>query len=107
MFLVGGRFDDPESARAALRQLQDSVAHAPGDLGLRPLGSVRYEHPARGLIVAGRFADGDVERVVDILERHGGTIVFRREEWRDPSPGGTTAGRNRSARCGQVSGGEP
>jgi hypothetical protein len=103
MYLVGGRFEDLEGARAALRQLQDTVAHAPGDLGLRPLGSVRYEHPARGLVVAGRFAEDDVARVVEILEHHGGTIVFRRAEWREPGSGGGRTGRA-CARCSQIRG---
>lgn len=102
MFLVGSRFEDFESAQAALRQVQDSVAHAPGDLGLRPLGSVRYEHPARGAIVAGRFASEDVGRVVEILERHGGTIVFRRAEWREPGSAGARSGRGGRARGGQI-----
>ena len=99
MYLVGARFSRLARARAALEELRERIAVAPGDLGLRPLGSVRYEQPARGVVVAGRFVASDVDAVVAILERHGGEIVFRRADWRLPArrfPSRTGGG---TARC--------
>ena len=98
MYLVGARFNRLVAAHAALEELRARIAVAPGDLGLRPLGSVRYEHPARGLVVAGRFEPPDVPTVVEILERHGGDIVFRRAEWRLPQLPSSRSGRDRARR---------
>lgn len=77
MYLVGARFGDLGSANAALVELRGSVEVAPSDLGLRQLGSLRYEQPVRGHVVAGRFASDDVAAVLEIMQRHGGEIVFR------------------------------
>jgi len=96
MYLVGARFGDLDSASAARDALRDEFAVGPGDLGLRPLGSLRYEEPARGLVVAGRFALEDVDAVVRLLQRHGGEIVFRRPEWRYRTPE-----REGDRRCGR------
>jgi hypothetical protein len=98
MFLVGARFGDAGSANDALGELRDRIAIAPGDLGVRPLGSVRYEHPAVGVVVAGQFEPADVDAVVAIMERHGGEIVFRRAEWRRPRPAASRGDRS-CARC--------
>jgi hypothetical protein len=86
MYLVGARFDDLETARAALLELRHRVRVDEADVGLRPLGSLRYEQPAQGLVVAGRFRTADLDGVVEILRRHGGEIVFKRAEWRTPRP---------------------
>ena len=86
MYLVGARFDDLDAARAALFELRELVRPEDDDVGLRPLGSLRYEQPARGLVVAGRFRLTDVDGVVEIMHRHGGEIVFKRAEWRTPRP---------------------
>jgi hypothetical protein len=86
MYLVGGRFDDVDSANGALHELRERIQVEAGDLGLRPLGSLRYEQPASGLVVAGRFRSTDVDAVVEIMHRHGGEIVFKRAEWRRPRP---------------------
>lgn len=94
MYLVGARFNRLIAARAALEELRARIAVAPGDLGLRPLGSVRYEQPARGQVVAGRFDAPDVATVTEILERHGGEIVFRRAEWRLPQLPASRSGRD-------------
>jgi hypothetical protein len=98
MYLVGARFDDLETARAALAELRQRVQVEDADLGLRPLGSLHYEQPARGLVVAGRFQTSDVDGVVEILHRHGGEIVFKRAEWRTPRPRSRGDDRNCS-RC--------
>jgi len=98
MYLVGGRFDDVASANAVLHELRERIQVEVGDLGLRPLGSLRYEQPASGLVVAGRFRSTDVDEVVEIMHRHGGEIVFKRAEWRRPRP--LSRGSERaSARC--------
>ena len=86
MYLVGARFDDMHAAQAALVELGERVEVDQKDLGLRPLGSLRYEEPAKGHVVAGRFGHGDVDEVVEIMRRHGGEIVFKRAEWRTPRP---------------------
>lgn len=98
MYLVGARFGDLDSANAALIELRGSVAVAPGDLGLRLLGSLRYEQPAKGHVVAGRFEPDDVPAVISIMERHGGEIVFRRAEWRLPRQPSIRGGGS-CARC--------
>jgi len=86
MYLVGARFADLETARAALAELRQRMQVEDADLGLRPLGSLRYEQPAQGLVVAGRFRTSDVDDDIEILHRHGGEIVFKRAEWRTPRP---------------------
>jgi hypothetical protein len=103
MYLVGARFGDPISANAALAELRGSVAVAPQDLGLRQLGSLAYERPVQGHVVAGRFESGDVPVVIAILERHGGEIVFRRAEWRAPRPSSARGGGS-CARCQRLTG---
>jgi hypothetical protein len=103
MYLVGARFGDAGSADNALGELRDRIAIAPGDLGVRPLGSLRYEHPAVGVVVAGRFELGDVESVVSIMQRHGGEIVFRRAEWRHPRPPASRGDRT-CVRCQRLTG---
>ena len=86
MYLVGARFDQLTGAEAALLELRERLELDDADLGLRPLGSLRYEEPAKGLVVAGRFEHEDVDGVVEIMHRHGGEIVFKRPEWRTPRP---------------------
>ena len=95
MYLVGARFDDLHAAEAALVELGERIEVDEKDLGLRPLGSLRYEDPAEGLVVAGRFGHGDVDEVVEIMRRHGGEIVFKRAEWRTPRPLSRTSDRER------------
>jgi hypothetical protein len=85
MYLVGARFEDQRAAEAALAELRERV-EADADIGLRPLGSLRYEEPANGLVVAGRFPHEEVDGIIEIMHRHGGEIVFKRAEWRLPRP---------------------
>ena len=98
MYLVGARFEDLGSANAALRELHERVPIEAGELGLRPLGSLRYERPEIGHVVAGRFRNADVDEVLEIMHRHGGEIVFKRAEWRRPRPLARTSERG-CARC--------
>ena len=78
MFLVGARFRALAGARAALRSVRASVSVVPGDVGVRPLGTTRYDAPVEDFVLAGRFEPGDVETVIRILHSHGGRIVARR-----------------------------
>jgi hypothetical protein len=98
MYLVGARFEELERANAAIAELRQRVSLEPGEIGLRPLGSLRYDEPARGLVVAGRFDHGDVPAVLEIMDRHGGEIVFKRAEWRRPRPFAVGSERG-CARC--------
>ena len=86
MYLVGARFESLEAANAAIAELRQQTGVEPGEIGLRPLGSLSYDEPARGLVVAGRFGSGDVPGVLEIIDRHGGEVVFKRTEWRRPRP---------------------
>jgi hypothetical protein len=99
MYLVGARFGDLESANAALVELRERVAVPPQDVGLQQLGSVHYERPVRGHVLAGRFEPDDVAAVIVILERHGGEIVFRRAEWRAAPRAPSSQGGGSCARC--------
>jgi hypothetical protein len=103
MYLVGASFRDAGAANDALGELRDLIAVEPGDLGLRPLGSLRYERPAVGVVVAGRFEPADVDSVVSIMERHGGEIVFRRTEWRHPRAA-VSSGERSLSRCQRLTG---
>ena len=103
MYLVGARFRDAGAANDALGELRDRIAVEPGDLGVRPLGSLRYERPAVGVVVAGRFEPTVVDSVVSIMERHGGEIVFRRTEWRHPRTA-VSRGERSLSRCQRVTG---
>lgn len=78
MMLVGARFRALAGAHAALRALRTSVAVAPGDVGVRPLGTTRYEAPVDDFVLAGRFENDDVETVIRILHRYGGRLLLRR-----------------------------
>lgn len=98
MYLVGARFESLEAANAAIAELRQRMHVEPGEIGLRPLGSLHYEEPARGLVLAGRFGSREVPGVLEIIDRHGGEIVFKRAEWRRPRP--LAAGSERDcARC--------
>ena len=98
MYLVGARFESLEAANAAIAELREQIPVEPGEIGLRPLGSLRYDEPPRGQVVAGRFGPRDVDAVLEIVARHGGEIVFRRAEWRRPRP--LSGGSERScSRC--------
>ena len=86
MYLIGARFESIEAANTAIAELRQQTRVDPGEIGLRPLGSLRYEEPARGLVVAGRFESREVPGVLEIVARHGGEIVFKRAEWRRSRP---------------------
>ena len=90
MHFVGARFTDLQTASTALGEIRASVAVAPGDLAVRPLGTTHYDAPTEDIVLAGRFAPDDVEAVVEILEAHGGAILARRPESTTVQMGGTT-----------------
>jgi hypothetical protein len=91
MHVVGARFSDRDAAVAALHDLRVHVSVTRADVGVRPLGSTRYDRPTFDHLLAGRFETRDVETVVGILERHGGVIVWRREEWLRPAASAATS----------------
>jgi hypothetical protein len=80
MIVVGARFRALAGARAALQAVRTSVAVAPGDVAVRPLGSTRYETVTEGFVLGGRFDDRDVATVLKILHANGGRIVERRND---------------------------
>jgi hypothetical protein len=88
MHVVGARFANLESANAALAAIRASVAIPLADVAVRPLGSTRYEEPASGFLLAGRFPAIEVDRVLGIVESHGGMVLSRRIERAHPGPAG-------------------
>lgn len=84
MHVIGARFANLESANAALSEIRASVAIPRADVAVRALGSTRYEQPASGFILAGRFPGVEVERVLGIVERNGGTVLTRHVERPQP-----------------------
>jgi hypothetical protein len=81
MHVVGARFPSLESAATALAEIRSSVPVPHADVAVRPLGSTRYEEPARDFLLAGRFASGDVRQVIEIARAYGGTLLSNRVEW--------------------------
>ena len=84
MHVIGARFADEAAAMAALLAVRSSLPVEPGDVAVRPLGSTRYEEPATGFVLAGRFDSADVDAVAAIVVRHGGTVISRRRETAQP-----------------------
>ena len=80
MHVVGARFRTLAAAGAALLAIRSTVTVPPGDAGVRPLGSTRYEESAEDFLLAGRFVDEDVEAVVGIVETAGGRVIERRSD---------------------------
>ena len=78
MIVVGARFRALAGARAALRAIRTSIGVASGDVGVRPLGGTRYEAPVEDFLLAGRFEDGDVPAVINVMHAHGGRVIERR-----------------------------
>ena len=105
MHVFGARFTDHASAAAALVEIRERVAVAPGDVAVCPIGSTNYEAPAHGFLLAGRFADDDVRAVAEITEAHGGLIIERRLEWpharrgAGPRSAGSPSGDSAQQRC--------
>ena len=80
MHVMGARFRTLAAAGAALLAIRSAVTVPPGDAGVRPLGTTRYEEPTEDFLLAGRFADEDVEAVVGIIEAAGGRVIERRRD---------------------------
>jgi hypothetical protein len=91
MIVVGARFRALSGARAALRAIRASIGVASGDVAVRPLGGTRYEAPVDEFLLAGRFEDGDVPAVINVVHAHGGRVIERRSDVRRPA---STAGRS-------------
>lgn len=105
MHLIGARFEHLEPATAALREIRARVGVEAGDVALRPLGSTRYEEPAKGYVLAGRFSASDVAPVIDIVERRGGAIVARRVDRAAPGLARAGAAPTAPGRGAPASGG--
>ena len=105
MHVFGACFTDHASAAAALVEIRERVTVAPGDVAVRPMGSTNYEAPTQGFLLAGRFADDDVDAVAEIAEAHGGLIIERRLEWPHLRRGagrrsvGSASGASAQPRC--------
>jgi len=97
MHVVGARFADLGSANAALGEIRARVGIAGGDVAVRPLGSTRYDEPVAAFLLAGRFPAAEVDRVIGIVEQHGGTVLSRSIEWPHPSLTGTGGGTGTGA----------
>ncbi|HET9852054.1 MAG TPA: hypothetical protein VFP56_06060 [Candidatus Limnocylindrales bacterium] len=80
MMVVGARFRALAGARAALRAIRTSIGVAAGDVGVRPLGGTSYEAPVDDFVLAGRFEDADVPRVIGFVHAHGGRVIERRND---------------------------
>lgn len=80
MHVIGARFEELDRATAALGEIRARVRVAPGDVAVRPLGSTRYEAPAKDFLLAGRFEASDVDTVVAIVAAHDGSLIERRVE---------------------------
>jgi len=100
MHVLGARFRTASAASAALLAIRASVAVAPGDSGVRPLGSTRYEEASEDYLLAGRFADEDVAKVTEIVEAEGGRIIEQRRELLRPA---ATARLGRGAQAAPAS----
>lgn len=80
MYVVGARFRSLAAAGAALLAVRSAVSVAPGDAGIRALGTTRYDEPLEEFLLAGRFADDEVETVIGIVESQGGEVIERRRD---------------------------
>jgi hypothetical protein len=97
MHLMGARFDTLAAASAALHDVRAAATVAPGDVAVKPLGSIRYEVPSTGFVLGGRFADDDVPAVIRIAEAHGGRIIECRPDASGPAAGPGTPRRATAA----------
>jgi hypothetical protein len=80
MHVLAARFRTISAASAALRAIRSAVTVAPGDSGVRPLGSTRYDAPTGDFLLAGRFEEQDVPAVIDIVATQGGKVIEQRSE---------------------------
>ena len=93
MYVMGARFATLAKASAALHDVRAVATVAPGEVAIGPLGSMHYEAPSTGFVLGGRFADGDIQAVIRIIEAHGGSVIEYRPEVSTPA-----AGRNAALR---------
>ena len=83
MRVVAARFSGPEQARAVLHQLQRKLKVDAPDVAVAPLG-IPGEAPANEFVLAGRFPDDSVSRVVRLVREAGGEVVADVDEsWTD------------------------
>lgn len=77
---IGARFEDREVAVAAMQSLRDRFGLGISDIEVQALGSTRYEQPASGTLLAGRFSSTVGDEVVTMIRAGGGEIIERRFE---------------------------
>ena len=80
MHVLGARFATLEAAGSALREIHATVDVPAVDVGVRPLGSTRYDAPATEYLLAGRFDDAQIDAAATVVERHGGVLFTLRSE---------------------------
>jgi hypothetical protein len=80
MHVLGARFATLEAAGSALRDIRATVDVPAADVGVRPLGTTRYDAPVNEYLLAGRFADDVIDAAATAVERHGGVLFTLRSE---------------------------
>jgi hypothetical protein len=93
MYVIGARFKTLAAANTALNEARAAATVAPGEVAVGPLGSTRYEVPSTGFVLGGRFADGDVQAVIRIIQAHGGSVIECRPDASTPGAGRSAAPR--------------
>ena len=80
MKVVGARFRAREDAEQALHDLRSRLDIGPADAEAEAMGSTDYAHVTDGTLLAGRFRPERLPLVEDVIERHGGEILFEADE---------------------------
>ncbi len=74
MRVLAARFPGPEQAWTVRDQLQRNLSLNNPDVAVAPLG-VPGQEPANEFVLAGRFPEESVPRVVNIVREAGGEVV--------------------------------
>jgi hypothetical protein len=80
--VVAARFADRRAARRVLEHLRAKYALGPSDAEVAPLGAAEGQMT----VLAGRFREGRVTEVMELLRRAGGEIVADIDEGWTHSP---------------------
>jgi hypothetical protein len=74
MRAIAASFSDTLAAEAALDGLRKLLPVAPGQVGLARLGHASYP-VVPDTVLAGRFNEGDVAAVREVVQRFGGQVL--------------------------------